>query len=152
MGAVLETSMRLSMPVLKLAVYLFQRGTKDLVELTTWALQYLIGHKQQLGGNTKSTVQPKRSEQRKKSQSKLDMTHGRQRSLLCYRRHSYGHRQSECLTKVSPSEDKKSSMRFGQSNQKKTRAMVAKSREDGEEAFSCVNMERPRSKRAIPKD
>ena len=33
----------------------------------------------------------------------------------------------------------------GQSYQKKTRAMVAKSHEDGEEAFRCVNMERPRS-------
>ena len=34
-----------------------------------------------------------------------------------------------------------------ESNQKKTRAMVARSTEDGEEAFTftCVNVERPRS-------
>ena len=31
----------------------------------------------------------------------------------------------------------------GQSNQKKTHAMVARTHEDGEEAFMCVNKERP---------
>ena len=41
--------------------------------------------------------------------------------------------------------DQKSLMPAGQSNQKKTRAMVAKSHEDDEEAFTCVNVERPRS-------
>ena len=40
----------------ELAVYLLELGPKDLVELTTWAQQYLIAHKQQLGGKTKSTV------------------------------------------------------------------------------------------------
>ena len=34
----------------ELAAYLLERGPKDLVELTTWAQQYLIAHKQQLGG------------------------------------------------------------------------------------------------------
>ena len=29
----------------ELAVYLLERGPKDLVELTTWAQQYLIAHK-----------------------------------------------------------------------------------------------------------
>ena len=33
----------------------------------------------------------------------------------------------------------------GQSNQKKTRAVVARSNEESEEAFTCVNVERPRS-------
>ena len=40
----------------ELVVYLLKGGPKDLVELTTWAQQYLITHKQQLGGKTKSTV------------------------------------------------------------------------------------------------
>ena len=57
----------------ELAVYLLERGPKDLVELTTWAQQYLIAHKQQLGGMAKSTVQPKRAQLRKPTQSKLDM-------------------------------------------------------------------------------
>ena len=90
-------------------------------------------HKQQLGGMTKSTVEHKCAEQRKPTQPKLDTTQGRQRSLQCYRCQGYGHRQSECLTKVSPGKDQKSSTPVGQSNQK-TRAMVAKSNEDSEEA------------------
>ena len=51
----------------ELAVYLLDRGPKELVELTTLAQQYLIAHKQQLGGKTKSTVQPKRAEQRRQT-------------------------------------------------------------------------------------
>ena len=58
----------------ELAVYLLERGPKDLVELTTWAQQYLIAHKQQLGSKTKSTVQSKCAEQRKPTQYKLDTT------------------------------------------------------------------------------
>ena len=73
----------------ELAVYLLERGPKDLVELTTWAQQYLMAHKQQLGGKTKSTVLPKCDEQRKPTQSKLDMTQGCQRSLQCYRCQGY---------------------------------------------------------------
>ena len=60
----------------ELAVYLLERGPKDLVELTTWAQQYLLLRKQQLGGKTKSTVQPKRAKLRKPTQSKLDTTQG----------------------------------------------------------------------------
>ena len=67
----------------ELAVYLLERGPKDLVELTTLAQQYLIAHKQQLGGKPKSTVQAKRTEQRRQTQSKLDTTQGHQRSLQC---------------------------------------------------------------------
>ena len=93
----------------ELAVYLLERGLKDLVELATWAQQYLIAHKQQLGGKTKSTVQPKCAEQRRQTKSKLGSTP------------------------------------VGQSYQKKTRAMVARSNEDGEEACTCVNVEKPRS-------
>ena len=126
-------------------MYLLEREPKDLVELTTWAQHYLIAHRQQLGGKTKSTVRLKRAEQRKPTQCKLDTTQGRQRSLQCYRCQGYGHRQSECPTKVSPGKDQKSSMAVGHSNQKKTRAMMARSHEDGEEAFTCVNVERPRS-------
>ena len=48
----------------------------------------------------------------------------------------YGHRQSECPTKVIPGKDQKSLVSFGQSNQKQTRTMVAKSHENGEEAFT----------------
>ena len=54
-------------------------------------------------------------------------------------------RQSERVTKVSPSKDQKSLMPVGQSNQKKTRAVVARSNEDGEEACMCVNVEKPKS-------
>ena len=36
----------------ELAVYLLEREPKDLVELTAWAQQYLIAHKQQLVGKT----------------------------------------------------------------------------------------------------
>ena len=36
-------------------------------------------------------------------------------------------------------------MPVGQSNQKKTHAMVARSNEDGEEAFMCMNVAKPRS-------
>ena len=117
----------------ELAVYLLERGA--------WAQQYLVAHKQQLQGKSESTVQPKRAEQRKLTQSKLDATQGRQRSLQCYRCQGYGHRQSECPTKVSLGKDQKSSTPVGQSNQKKTRAILAMSNEDGEEAFTCVNME-----------
>ena len=58
----------------ELAVYLLERGPNDLVELITWDQQYLIAHKQHLGGKTKSTAQPKRAEQRKPTQYKLDTT------------------------------------------------------------------------------
>ena len=126
-------------------MYLLERGPKDLVELTTWAQQYLIADKKQLGGKTKSTVQLKRAEQRKPTQSKLDTTQGRQRSIQCYKCQWYGHRQSECLTKASPGKNQKSWTHVVQSNQKKTHAMVARSNEDGEEAFMCMNVERPRS-------
>ena len=40
----------------QLAMYLLERGTKDLVELTTRAQQYLTAHKQQLGVKSKTTV------------------------------------------------------------------------------------------------
>ena len=119
-------------------MYLLERGPKDLIELTTWAQQYLIAHKQQLGSKTMSTVQPKRAEQRNPTQSKLDTTQGHQRLLPCYRCQGFGYRQSECPTKVSPGKDQKSLTPVGQSNQKKTRAMMARSHEDGEEAFTCV--------------
>ena len=47
-----------------LAMYLLERGPKDLVELTTWAQKYLIAHKEQLG-KSKATVQPRRADQKK---------------------------------------------------------------------------------------
>ena len=72
--------------------------------------------------------------------SKLNTTQG------CYnRRQGNSHRQLECPTTVSPSKDQKSLRPVGQSNQKKTGPMVARSHEDGEESFTCVKMERPRS-------
>ena len=43
-------------------------------------------------------------------------------------------------------------MPVGQSNQKKTRVRVARSHEDGKEAFTCVNVERPRSSRNFKKN
>ena len=87
-----------------LAMYLLERGPKDLVELTTWAQKYLIAHKEQLG-KSKATVQPRRVDQKKTTQSKPDSSQGRQRSLQCYRCRGFGHRQSECGTKISPGKD-----------------------------------------------
>ena len=76
-----------------LAMYLLERGHKDLVELTTWAQKYLIAHKEQLG-KRKATVQPRRVDQKKTTQSKPDSSQGRQRLLQCYRCRGFGHRQS----------------------------------------------------------
>ena len=124
-----------------LAMYLLERGPKDLVELTTWAQKYLIAHKEQLG-KSKATVQPRRVDQKKTTHSKPDSSQGRQRLLQCYRCRGFGHRQSECGTKISPGKDQKgSSTPVSQSSQKKTRAMVAQLDEDGEKAFTCVEVE-----------
>ena len=129
-----------------LAMYLLERGPKDLVELTTWAQKYLIAHKEQLG-KSKATVQPRRVDQKKTTQSKPDSSQGRQRLLQCYRCRGFGHRQSECGTKISPGMDQKgSSTPVSQSSQKKTRAMVAQLDEDGEKAFTCVEVEGTRSR------
>ena len=125
---------------------MLERGPKDLVELTTWAQKYLIAHKEQLGKN-KATVQPRRVDQKKTTQSKPDSSQGRQRLLQCYRCRGIGHRQSECGTKISPGKDQKgSSTPVSQSSQKKTRAMVAQLDEDGEKAFTCVEVEGTRSR------
>ena len=129
-----------------LAMYLLERGPKDLVELTTWAQKYLIAHKEQLD-KSKATVQPRRVDQKKMTQSKPDSSQGRQRSLQCYRCCGFGHRQSECGTKFSPGKDQKgSSTPVSQSSQKKTRAMVAQLDEDGEKALTCVEVEGTRSR------
>ena len=48
-----------------LALYLLDRGPKDLVELTTWAQKYLIAHKEQLG-KSKVTVQPRCADKKKR--------------------------------------------------------------------------------------
>ena len=93
-----------------LAMYLLERGPKDLVELTTWAQKYLIAHKEQLA-KSKATVQPRRVDQKKTTQSKPDSSQGRQRLLQCYRCRGFGHRQSECGTKISPGKNQKGSSR-----------------------------------------
>ena len=130
-----------------LAMYLLERGPKDLVELTTWAQKYLIAHKEQLR-KSKATVQPRRVDQKKTTQSKPDSSQGRQRLLQCYRCRGFGHRQSECGTKISPGKDQKGSLTpVSQSSQKKTRAMVAQLDKDGEKAFTCVEVEGTRSRR-----
>ena len=82
------------------------------------------------------------------TQSKLDSSQRCQRSLQCYHCQGFGHRQSECGTKISPGKDQKgSSTPVSQSSQKKTRAIVAQLDEDGEKAFACVQVEGTRSKR-----
>ena len=132
-------------------MYLLERGPKDLVELTTWAQKYLIAHKEQLG-KSNSTVQPRNADQKKSTQSKPDAPQGRQRSLKCYCCKGFGHRQSECGTKISPGKDQKgSSTPVSQSSQKKTRAMVAQLDEDGEKACTYVEVEGIRSKRSLKK-
>ena len=125
-------------------MYLLERGPKDLVELATWAQKYLIAHKEQLG-KSKATVQRRRADQENTIQSKPDLSQGRQRSLQCYRCNGFGHRQSEYGTKISPGKDQKGSST--PVSQKKTRAMVAQLDEDGEKAFTCVEMKVTRSKR-----
>ena len=127
-------------------MYLLEREPKDLVELTTWALKYLIAHKEQLG-KSKATVHPRRADQKKTTQSKPDSSQGHQRLLRCYRCQGFRHRQSECGTKISPGKDQKgSSTPVSRSSQKKTRAMMAQLDEDGKKAFTCVEVERTRSK------
>ena len=42
----------------ELLVYVLERRPKDLVELTTWAQQYLIAHKQQLGDKDQKSLMP----------------------------------------------------------------------------------------------
>ena len=70
-----------------------------------------------------------------------------QRSLQWYRCQGFGHRQSECCTKISPGKDQKgSSTPVSQSSQKKTRAMVAQLDEDSKKAFTCVEVVGTRSK------
>ena len=134
-----------------LAMYLLERGPKDLVELTTWGQKYLIVNKEQLG-KSKATVQPRRVDQKKSIESKPDSSQGRQRSLQCYRCQRFGHRQSECNTKISPGKDQKgSSTPVSQSSQKKTRVMLAQLDEDGEKAFTCVEVEETGSKRNLKK-
>ena len=88
-------------------MYLLERGPKDLVELTTWAQKYLKAHKQLLGGNSKATVKPRCADQKKSTQSKPDSSQVRRRALQCYRCQGFGHRQSECGTKISPGKDQK---------------------------------------------
>ena len=101
---------------------------------------------------SKATVQPRCADQKKLIQSKPDSSQGRQRSLQCKSGHGFGHRQSECGTKISPSKDQKgSSTPVSQSSQKKTRAMVPQLDEDGEKAFTCVEVEGTRSKRNLKK-
>ena len=134
-----------------LAMYLLERGPKDLVELTTWAQKYLITHKEQLG-KSKTTVQQRHADQKKATQSKPDSSQGRHRLLPCYRCQGFGHRQSECDTKISPGKDQKGlSTPVSQSSQKKTCAMVAQLDEDGEKAFTCVEVEGTTSKRNLKK-
>ena len=121
------------------------------MELTTWAQKYLIAHKEQLG-KSKATVQPRRVDQKKTIQSKPDLSQGRQRSLQCYRCHGFGHRQSECGTKISPGKDHKGlSTPVSHSSQNKTRAMVAQLDEDGKKAFTFVEVEETRSRRNLKK-
>ena len=54
-----------------LVMYLVERGPKGLVGLTIWAHRYLIAHKQQLGGKSKTTVQPRRVDQKNTVQTRF---------------------------------------------------------------------------------
>ena len=65
------------MPVqTELAVYVLE-GPKDLVELTTWAQQYLIAHKQQLGVKRKTTIQFRLNVPNKENQHILNKIPGK---------------------------------------------------------------------------
>ena len=135
-----------------LAMYLLERGPKELVELTTWAQKYLIELDKEQLGKSKATVQPRRADQKKTTQSKPDSSQGRQRLLRCYHCQGFGHRQSECSTKFSPGKDQKSlSTPVSQSSQKKTRAMVAQLDEDGVRRSREPDPGKIR-RRVVPKD
>ena len=132
-------------------MYLLERGPKDLVESTTWAQKYLIAHKPQLGGKSKATVQPRCADQKKSTESKPDSLQGRQSLLQCYSCQGFGHRQSECGTKISPGKDQKGlSTPVNQSSQKKTLPCVeveeTRSKRNSK-TFTCVDAEETRSKR-----
>ena len=128
-----------------LAMCLLERGPKALVELTAWAQKYLMAHNQQLGCKSKATVQPRCVDQKKMTESNQTRhKHARGRHSATVVKDL----QSECGAKISPGKDQKgSSTPVSQSSQKKTRAMVAQLDEDGEKAFTCVEMEGTRSKR-----
>ena len=89
-----------------LAMYLLERGPKDLVELTTWAQKYLIAHKEQLG-KSKATVQPRRVDQKKTTQSKPDSSQGRQRLLQCYRCRGFGIGNQSVVQRLVPARIRK---------------------------------------------
>ena len=59
---------------------------------------------------------------------------------------------SWCGTKISPKDQKGSLTPVSQNSQKKTRAMVAHLDEDGEKAFTCVEVEETRSRRYSKKN
>ena len=64
----------------------------------------------------------------------------------------FGHRQSECGTRISPGKDQKgSSTSVNQNSQKKTGAMVAQACEYVKEALTCVKVKKTRSKRNLKK-
>ena len=92
----------------------------------------MIAHKEQLGSKSKATVQPRCADQKKSTLSKPDSSHGHQRSLQCYHCQGFGHRQSYCVTKISPKDQKGWLTLVSQSSQKKTHAMVAQLDEDGQ--------------------
>ena len=121
-------------------MYLLERGLKDLIDVTTWAQQYLIAHKQQLNVKSKTTVQPRRAKQRKSTHFKPDTSQGRQTVLPLPR-----NVLQECR------KDLKGSTPVNQSSRKKTHAMVAQSSEDGKEALTNVKVGRPRSKGNLKK-
>ena len=66
-----------------------------------------MAHKQELGGKSKATVQPRCADQKKSTRSKPDSSQGRQRSLQFYCCQNFGYRQSECGTKIRPGKDQK---------------------------------------------
>ena len=133
-----------------LAMYLLERGPKDLVELTKWAQKYLIAHKEQLG-----RVRPQFSPDvqiRRKQHSPNQICHKDARGCCgatVVKVFDIGNVQRlvQSGTKISPGKDQKgSSTPVSQSSQKKTRAMVAQLDEDGKKAFTCVEVEGTRSR------
>ena len=92
----------------KLAVNLLERRPKNLVELTTWAQQYLISHKQQLGARSSLQSSPKCAEQQKPTQSKLHVDTTPRKAKVATVLQMPRLWSHACVTKVSFGNDQKS--------------------------------------------
>ena len=109
------------------------------------AQQYLIAHKQQLGGKSKGTVQPRRAEQiRQYSPNLIRRKDAKGRYSATVVKAMYIDNWNVLQRRVQARIRRNTPV--SKSSQRKPRAIVAESSEDGEEALTCVKVVRTRSK------